>query len=170
MTAYVEFADPLALLDAVEHLRRLGYEHFEAYTPYAVPGLDERLGRRRSRIPYAVFTAGACGATAAYLIIWYTSAISYPLDVGGRPLDSLPTDIPIVFETMILCAGITAFLLVLLRNGLPRLWDPVAEVEGIERATIDRFWLAIDRTDPAFNPSILDDMERRGAARARVVE
>lgn len=141
---YFEFASPEALLAAVDVARALGFERFDAFTPYAIPELDEKLRLRRTRIPVAVFLAGALGCALAYLIIWFCNAKDYPLDVGGRPLDSLPADIPIMFETTVLFAGTTAFFAVLFLSRMPRLHHPLQEVPGSESVTLDRFWLAVD--------------------------
>ena len=71
------------------------------------------------------------------------TAVDYRLDVGARPFDSIPSDVPIMFETTVLLAGLTAFFGALLLSGLPRLHHPVFELEGFERTTIDRFWIAV---------------------------
>ncbi len=139
-----EFSSPETILAAASALRELGFDRLEAYTPYPVPELEEKLGVRRTRIPRAVLVAAASGCALAFLIMWFTNAIDYPLDVGGRPLDSLPADIPIMFETTVLLGSLTAFVSVFLLSGMPRLHHPVFEVEGLESASIDHFWLGID--------------------------
>ncbi len=164
---YAEFASPTTVLRAAERLHELGYSRLDAYTPFPMPDVEERIGVRRSRLPLGVFLAGALGAFVAYGIIYYTNAHDYPLDVGGRPLNSLPADIPIVFETTVLFAGITAFLLAIFLSGMPRLWEPVDEVEGVERTTLDRYWLALDPSDAMFDASVLDELLRLGATSIR---
>jgi hypothetical protein len=98
---------------------------------------------RRSRIPAVVLLAGAIGCALAYAILYFCNAYDYPLDVGGRPLNSIPADIPILFETTVLFAGVTALLAFLFRCGMPRLHHPIHEVPGCERITLDRFWLEV---------------------------
>jgi hypothetical protein len=138
-----EFASHTDLLRAVDALNESGHTPFDAFTPYAIPELEAKLGIRRSRIPRVVFLAAAIGCATAYAIIWFTNAHSWPLNVGGRPLNSIPSDIPIMFETTVLFGSITAFALALLRSKMPRLYDPVFEVEGIESVSIDHFWVAV---------------------------
>ncbi len=145
---HFEFTSPEQILAAAGTLRAMGFTRLEAYTPYPLPELEDTLAIRRSRIPRAVFVAATIGCALAFAILWFTNAHDYPLDVGGRPLDSLPADIPIMFETTVLFGSLTAFLLVFLRSGLPRLHRPVFEVEGIESASIDRFWIGIDPSEP----------------------
>ncbi len=108
-----------------------------------MPELEVALGIKRTKIPALVFLAGAAGASLAYLLLWWTNAYDYRLNVGGRPFNSIPADVPIMFETMVLFAGGTAFLAALVLSGLPRLHHRVFEEPGFERTSIDRFWLSI---------------------------
>jgi len=143
-----EFESPEQLLSAVVALRALGFARLEAYTPYPVPEVDAKLGIPRTRIPIAVFVAAMVGCAVAFAIEWGTNAYDYPLDVGGRPVSSLPADIPIMFETTVLFGSLAAFLLVFVRAGLPRLHRPIFEVDGFESASIDRFWIGIEQSAP----------------------
>lgn len=139
-----EFGETDRVIAAARRIRELGYRRIEAYTPFRVGELDDALAIERTRIPYAAFAAGLAGAIGAYLVLWWTNAIDGPLDVGGRPYNSLPSHVPIVFETTVLFAAIVAFVLVLTLSGLPRLSDPVFELDGFERASVDRFWIVVD--------------------------
>ncbi len=145
-----EYPSPAALLAAVQALRGHGYDRLDAYTPTEIDGLDEQLAIPRSRIPLVTLVAGVLGVAVGYLVQWYCNSVSYPLDVGGRPIHSAPAFIPITFETMILFAAVatTAALFVTLR--LPELWNPLFEVPGFERASVDRYWIGLDRRDPRF--------------------
>jgi len=139
----IELESVEAVVGAAAHLRATGYSVLEAYTPFPIPALDDAIGTRRSKLPWLVLAAGVSGASLAYVVLWWTSAVDYRLDVGGRPYNSLPADVPIVFETTVLFAAGTAFLAALILSGLPRLHHPVFELEGFERTTIDRFWITI---------------------------
>lgn len=145
-----EFATPEALLAAATGLRALGYAKLDAFTPYPVEGLAEALALPRSRIAWAVLPAALSGAALAYLLEWWTAAVDWPLNVGGRPPHSAPAFVPIAFEAAILCGALTAFVALMLATGLPRLWHPLFEVEGFASASVDRFWIAVDLTDPSF--------------------
>ncbi len=145
----IEFETPDGLRSGIERLRKLGPEHgideMEAYTPWPVKGVDELLKLPKSKVPRNVLIGGLCGAATGYLVQWYCNAINFPIDIGGRPPHSAPAFVLITFETMVLFAGVTSFLSALVFAGLPRLWDPVFEVEGFRRASIDRFWLGLKR-------------------------
>ncbi len=146
-----EFASGPELLAGVRAAREAGLSRLDAFTPYEVDGLQEALGVRRSRLPWIVLAAGLVGGGAAYALQWWINVVSYPLNIGGRPYHSAPAFIPITFEMTVLCAATAALISALVLGGLPSLWHPVFEVEGFERATIDRFWLAIDRGDAALD-------------------
>jgi hypothetical protein len=138
-----ELDSPEGVVAAARRVRALGYSRVEAYTPFPIPELDDALAIRRTRIPILVLLAGFTGAGLALLIQWWTNAFDYPLEVGARPPFSLPADVPIVFETTVLLASITAFAAVLLAARLPRLHDPLFDLPGFERTRIDRFWIVI---------------------------
>jgi hypothetical protein len=145
---FFEFASPEQLVAAVDELRAMGIQQLGAYTPYAMPELEAKLAIRRTRIPIAVFVAAAVGCATAFAIQWATNAYDYPLAVGGRPVSSVPADIPIMFETTVLFGALTAFLLVFVRAGLPRLHRPLFEIDGIESVSIDHFWVGIEALEP----------------------
>ncbi|MDF2693043.1 MAG: ABC-type Fe3+ transport system protein [Labilithrix sp.] len=138
-----EVDSPERAILAARRVRELGYARIEAYTPFPVPELDEALAIRRTRLPFLVLLAGMAGAGVALFLQWWMNGIDYPIDVGGRPRASIPTAIPIVFETTVLFAAGAAFALVLLGAKLPRLHHPVFDLPGFERTSIDRFWIVV---------------------------
>jgi hypothetical protein len=148
LAVMAEFPSGDALLAGLRALREVGLSRFDAFTPYEVDGLQEALGVPRSRVPWIALAVGLTAGVAAYLLQWWINVVSYPLDIGGRPYHSAPAFIPITFEMTILFASTAALISALVLGGLPALWHPVFEVEGFDRATIDRFWLAVDASDP----------------------
>jgi hypothetical protein len=166
-----EFSTSESLLVAVERLRELGIRTLDAYTPFPMRELEPKLGIRRSPIPWLVLGAGLTGGTFAYLLQYWCAAIAYPLNVGGRPLHSAPAFIPITFETTILFAALTAFVAPLAFARLPELHQSIFEIDGFERATVDRFWLVLDTSDPAFvaaaseDPTLSGELRKLGALR-----
>lgn len=146
-----EFDSGPALLGGVRAARDCGLSRFDAFTPYEVDGLQEALGVRRSRLTWIALAAGLVGGGGAYFLQWWINVVDYPLDIGGRPYHSAPAFIPITFEMAVLFAASAALISALVLGGLPRLWHPVFEIDGFERATIDRFWLAVDHGDTALD-------------------
>jgi hypothetical protein len=146
-----EFGSGPALLDGVRALAACGVSRFDAFTPYEVAGLEDLLGVRRSRLSWIVLAVALAAGGGAYLLQWWINVVDYPLNIGGRPYHSAPAFIPITFEMAVLFGGAAALFSALVLGGLPRLWHPVFEVDGFERATIDRFWLAVGAGDVALD-------------------
>ena len=148
-----EFSTADALIEAAAGARREGFVRVEGYSPYPLPEAAEALGHRRSGVPALVFTGGAVGGAAAFFMLYWTSAIDYPLDVGGRPLNSWPLFIPITFELTILTAALTGLLVVMLLCGLPRYHHPLFASALFARSSLDRFYLCIEADDPKYDPA-----------------
>lgn len=150
----------------IEILRALGMSRFDAFTPYEVDGLQELLGVPRSRLPWIVLAAALLAGGGAYLLEWWINVVSYPLNIGGRPLHSAPAFLPIAFEMAVLFGSIAALVSALVLGGLPSLWHPMFEVEGFSSVTADRFWLAIGADDAALDRvSATAALEAAGATR-----
>jgi hypothetical protein len=145
-----EFDDPQHLLAATKAARREGYRSMEAYTPFSIDEVSVELGHGRGWIPLIVFAGGVGGAISGFFMQWYAMAISYPLNIGGRPLWSWPAFIPITFELTVLGAALLGALGMLALNRLPQPYHPVFNVERFGLATQNRFFLCIEARDPYF--------------------
>jgi len=146
-----QFASAQDLLEAVRTSRGAGYERIEAYTPYPVDGLAEMLGLEKSPVPLLTLIGGVIGAATGWFLQWYSAVIAYPLNSGGRPLDSWPAFIPSTIELGILGACLCAFGGMLWLTGLPRLRHPMFDTPDFERVSRDRFFLCIRSEDPMFD-------------------
>jgi hypothetical protein len=146
-----EFDDAGALLDAARRAREAGYRKLEAYTPYPVEGLAEVLGVGPNWLPLLVLAGGLAGAIGSFGLQYYLAVIAYPLNVGGRPLNSWQAFLPVTFELAILVAVVGAFVGLVLLTRLPRTRLPLT---GLIRADLDRrdrFYLAIEGDDSRFD-------------------
>ena len=145
-----EFETPEALMHAAEEAHARGFRQMDAYAPFPVEGLAEALGKK-NHIPLLVLLGGILGGTSAYFMEWFANVVSYPINIGGRPLHSWPAFIPITFELTVLGASLTAFFGSLALNGLPRPYHPMFNLPQFERASQDRFFLCIEADDAQFD-------------------
>ena len=146
-----EFATPQALVDAAARAREEGYRRMDAYTPYPIEALTEALGHHRSRVPLLVLVGGVMGCVGGYALQYWTSAVAYPMNVGGRPYNSWPAFIPVTFEMTILLGVLFAVVGMLALNGLPMPHHPVFNVPRFALASRDRYFLCIEARDPRFH-------------------
>ena len=146
-----EYETAEALLVAAEKVRDGGYKRWDTHTPFPVHGIDDAMGIKPTILPWIVLCAAAAGTTTALLLQWWTNAVAYPFQISGKPLFSWVPSFPVTFELTVLFAGITTLLAMLALNKLPRLYNPLFDVERFARATQDRFFLALDATDPLFH-------------------
>ena len=103
-----EFSTHEKLIHAAEEAYAAGFRKMDGFAPFAVEGLAEALGKK-NRLPLLVLIGGIIGGIGGYFMEWYANAISYPINIGGRPIHSWPAFVPITFELTVLCAGLTAF-------------------------------------------------------------
>lgn len=146
-----EFAEEDEVLEAARRAYAEGYRAMDGYTPYPVEGLAEALGKRRSWVPLVMLTGGVTGGVGGFYMQYYSMAVDYPLNVGGRPLVSWPSFIPITFELTVLLASISGLVGWLWFTRLPQPHHPVFNAPSFERATSDRFFLCIEACDPKFD-------------------
>ncbi len=166
-----EFDDDRKLVAAARAAREFGFTRMDAYTPFPVHGIDEAIGIPRSPLGKIVACFGTFGLLSAIFLIWWTGAIDYPLVIGGKPLFSFVFSIPIMFELTVLFSAFATVIGMFALNKLPQYYHPVFNFSKYEGATNDRFLLAIEAADPAFNPeqaAVL--MKQWGALTTELVE
>ncbi len=147
-----EFDTAQHLVDAAHHTREAGYQKIDAYSPFPVEGLAEAIGFTKNRVPLVVLIGGIVGGLSGYLMQYWISAVSYPINVGGKPYHSWPAFIVVTFEMTILFAGLSAVFGMLALNGLPMPYHPVFNVPRFAMATKDRFFLIVFSSDPKYDP------------------
>lgn len=147
-----QFREPEEVIEAANRAYAAGYRNMDAYSPMPIEGLAEAVGFRRNWVSPIVLFCGMCGAAGGFGLLWWITVIAYPHNTGGRPFDSWPAYIPITFECTVLLAALSAVIGMLALNKLPQPYHPVFNVESFsERASIDRFFLCIEASDPKFD-------------------
>lgn len=138
-TVVAQFETEEGLLEGVKAAKRAGLTVIDAYTPFAVHGLDEAMELKRSRLPWVCFFAGLTGAVLALGFQVWVSAASWALNVGGKPFVSLPAFIPVTFEVTVLFAALGSVAVFFARS---KLW-PGKRAGVLPRVTDDRFALVV---------------------------
>ncbi|MBI2346043.1 MAG: DUF3341 domain-containing protein [Deltaproteobacteria bacterium] len=159
------FADPHELIDGAVAARRAGHQNLDAFTPYPIHGIDKVLGIKKSWISVVTLLFGLLGCFGGLGFQIWTSAVAWPVNVGGKPMLSIPAFIPITFESTILLGGVMTFIGVLSFCGLPkwkgRIVDP--------RVSADAFalWVPVRESQQISHVEKL--MKENGAYEVRVV-
>jgi len=160
------YDDPDRLLNAAALAKEHGFQGMDAYTPYPVHGLSEALGIRKSWIPYVTLVMGLSGAALGLTFEIWTQAFDWPINVGGKPMISLPAFIPVTFECGVLIGGTMTLAALLLACGLPDLNTPILD----RNLTNDRFGLYIPESGPDWNEQrILKILSTTGAVDTKVI-
>ena len=159
------FNSPDALIEATRKTRDAGYLHFDAFTPYPVHGLDDAQGLKRSFLPFVTFAAGITGCALAFILQYWTSAVDWPLNIGGKPFNSWPAFVPVMFELTILLAGLSTVAAMFFANQLPnhskKSFDP-----GLTR---DRFALLIESSSDFVESEAMSFLKNLGAQEVKTV-
>ncbi|HXH39989.1 MAG TPA: DUF3341 domain-containing protein, partial [Thermoanaerobaculia bacterium] len=88
-----EFTSPAELMTAAEAARDAGYTQMDAFSPFPIHNLHEAVGMKStglSSMSAIVLIGGIIGGIAGFFMCWYANVISYPLNIGGKPLHSWP--------------------------------------------------------------------------------
>jgi hypothetical protein len=148
----VEFETVDTLMSAAERMRDAGFTRWDCHTPFPLHGLNDAMGLRPTRLPWLVFGAGLTGAAFGLALQYYTNAFDYPLVISGKPIFSLPANIPVMFEMTILFAAIASFIGMLALNNLPQWYHALFTNRRFRRTTADRFFVSVEARDVRFNP------------------
>lgn len=155
------FFDEHDLVAAARECRERGIPVVDVVSPFPIHGLDEVLGIRPSRMGWVTFIGGAVGLGLGFWLQYWTSAFDWPLNIGGKPLDSLPAFIPVAFELTILIAGLATAGALLARS---RLWPAKRVPAGLEVTTDDRHALILAQQDASFRDVDFEELWRRHGA------
>lgn len=166
-----EFETPQAIYTACEQVRDAGFKNWDAYTPFPVHGLDKAQGLKSSFLPWIVLCVGLTGTATAIGLQYWVHTGGYPLIISGKPLAAWPAYVPIIFELSVLFSAFATVFGMLAINKLPMLHHPLFNSRRFERVTDDRFFIAIETTDPKFDgEATLNFLKEVGATHVEYVE
>ena len=165
------FYDPNKLIHAAEHIRDAGYEKFDIYTPYPVHGIEKAMGMKRTPLPKFSLGGALFGLANAIGLMWWTGAVHYPVNIGGKPLFSFQFGIPVMFElTVLLCALTTVFVMFGYLCRLPKWFHEYQHDAGFRAAVDDTFVVVIQSDDSRFTETGARGLlEKLGAENVRTV-
>lgn len=160
-----QYDDVTSVTEAAKKVRDAGYKHWDVYSPFPIHGIDAAMGIKPTLLPWLVLGGGLFGCfngimLQAWINAWqltlpwpldWVNFQGYPFLVSGKPLWSVPANIPVIFEMTVLFSALTAVFGMLLLNKLPMLYHPLFKLEMFRRATSDRFFIALDAGDPKFD-------------------
>ena len=164
------YDDDDRLKDGAKKVRNLGYSIKDVFSPFPVHGIDKIMGINRTRISICCFIYGCTGFSLAFWMISYMSVYDWPIDIGGKPnftpYHNLPSWIPILFESTVLCAAHGMAITFLLRSWLlpgasPKNPDP--------RTTDDHFLMVMPAYSDADINKITSAAKETGAVEIKTV-
>lgn len=146
-----EFAHPGELLHAAEAVHGAGFRHFDTHSPFPIHGMDKAMGMGNSKVGWITLVGGITGLGLATLMQWWMGAVSYPINISGKPFFAVEPSIPIMFELTVLLASLATAAGMFAMNGLPRPYNPLFYSKNFVRATDDAFFLHIAASDDKFD-------------------
>jgi len=139
------------LVSAAERAREHGYRRMDTYSPFPIEPAAEAIGFHKNRVALVVLMGGLLGGLGGYSLEYWVSVLAYPINVGGKPWHSWPAFIPVTFECTVLGAAISAFIGMLVMNGLPMPYHPIFNAPNFAAASKDKLFLCIEAADPQFD-------------------
>ena len=165
------FAGTGELVHAAETMRDAGYTKFDCHSPFHIHGMDEAMALKRSPVGFVVATGGILGLVGITTLMWWTSAVDFPMVISGKPFFSWQAYIPVAFAITILLSAFGAFLGMLGFNRLPQLHHAVFESEAFASFTVDGFWVSVESDDPMFSRTETESLLKSvGAQMIDIVE
>ena len=155
------------VLKAAAKTRDSGSKKFEVISAYPVHGMEEACGIKRSWIPYVTMVAGTVGLLSGLALTWWTSAVDWALNVGGKPFFSLPAFIPIMFELTILFAALCSVGALFYVTNMPSIDPPSIDPD----LTSHKFAIFIPTHDVGYDEAKIEKMfKEHGAVEVKRTE
>jgi len=146
-----EFDSAQAVVEAARRAVREGFTKIEAYTPVPVEELNDIIHRKRTILPKIALAGGITGMLTGFTLQYWASVLEYPLNIGGRPLDSWPAFVVPSYELTILFSALATAGGMIALNGLPQPYHPVFNAPRFSLASSDKFFLVVEADDPRYS-------------------
>ena len=168
-----EFDNVDDVIAAANAVRETGIKFWDVHSPFAIHGIDAAMGIKPTILPWLVAAGGTTGCAFGLIMTWAINAYTvkgswmwqslngYEFFISGKPLWSLPANIPVIFETTVLFSALTAVFSMILLNKLPMHYSPLFRLERFRRVTDDRFFVVIDAGDPKYDQDELVGLLKR---------
>lgn len=148
------FSSEESVLAATRKVREQGFQKFEVLSPYPIHGMEEAAGIKRSWLPWVTFFAALIGLSAGLALTYWTSVVSWPINIGGKPMFSLPAFIPIIFELTILFAALATVGALFVVCGLPKVNPPIIDPD----LTCSKFCIFVPSNDRGFDEAKVESL------------
>jgi len=146
-----EFRNPKELVDAASSVKKSGYQDFDTYAPFPIHGMEKAMGLKKSPLGWIVLGGALTGMIGALALMIWVMGYEYPMNISGKPYINFPIYIPITFELTVLLAAFATTFGMLALNNLPRLYNPLFNVERFSKASDDGFFVHIEASDDLFS-------------------
>lgn len=174
-----EFEGPDQLVEGCDKARRAGYKKMDAFSPFPIHGIDDAIGIKKTKLPLMVFCVGMTACLIGLALQFYTNGYTqdspvfpgYPFLISGKAMFSLPANIPVTFEVIVLLSAFTAFFGMWALNGLPKLSNPLFRNDNFRKATSHGFFLYVEKGDGSFNETSTEsELQEWGANQVERIE
>lgn len=159
-----EFRNPKELVDAAAQVKKSGYKDFDTYAPYPIHGMEKAMGLKESPLGWIVLGGGLTGGIGALTLMIWVMTTAWPLNISGKPLFDIPIYVPITFELTVLLSAFATLFGMLFLNDLPKLYNPIFNVDRFRKASDDGFFVCVEASDDLFSEEKVSNLFRDSGA------
>ncbi len=159
-----EFKNPKELIDVAKTMSKSGFSKFDTFSPFPIHGMDKAMKLKKSKLGWIVLGHAFIGFFGALAMMYFMAVMDYPMNISGKPFFNAPAWVPITFELTVLLSSFGAVFGMFFLNGLPKLNNPLFNVERFKKATDDGFFACIEAEDDMFDADKVKNLfEEAGA-------
>lgn len=153
-----EFKNPKELIDIAKTMSKSGFSKFDTFSPFPIHGMDKAMKLKKSKLGWIVMGHALLGFAGAIAMMYYMAVVDYPMNISGKPFFNAPAWVPITFELTVLLSSFGAVFGMFFLNGLPKLNNPLFNVERFKKATDDGFFACVEADDELFESAKVKKM------------